>query len=115
MKIYQVVSEAQVDFIKEEEFRLTVVEIEVKETKQNYIWSGRRLKKTELNNFKSDFTGANSVRYDVFTNADGLEKAKQEVVALVRSGIDTLVNKSLKLQALARTEPILQERIKEFH
>lgn len=115
MKIYHVVSEAQIDFIKEEEFRLTVVEIEAKETEQNFIWSGRRLKKTELNTFKSDHTDVSSVRYGGFTTADGLEKAKQEVVELVRQDIDTMVKKMMKMQALAKTEPLLQERVKEFH
>ena len=115
MKIFHVVSEAQIDFIKEEEFRLTVVEIEAKETDQNYIWSGRRLKKTELNQYKSDPTGTSSVRYDVFTNAEGLEDAKHEVVALVRSAIESMVDRSLRLQELVKSEPVFQERIKEFY
>jgi hypothetical protein len=113
-KIYHLISEVQVGYTKKEEFRLNVVEVEAKETEQTYSWQGRRIKKSELNEMYSDHYSVTSVKLGIYTDENGLEKAKEKVVNAVRKQVEANLQTVLKLQALASQEPEFQHKVKEF-
>lgn len=88
MKLYNIIGEVS-RFSSQAKHTITVLEIEdVKETKSNYMWEGRRLPKEEIGKLKNIGNSTNHISYRIYTMADGMEDAKKRVIEAVKENVE---------------------------
>jgi hypothetical protein len=87
LKLYNVVGD--VSNFSSVKHTIAVFEIEdVKETKSNYMWEGRRLPKEEVGKLKNIGDSANHISYRIITMDDGIEDAKKRVMEAVKEMVE---------------------------